>query len=99
MHAAPAFKLPPAGPRDQRVWLTLLALRECDVGGIEPDSGRVFVGDSAGRVKYEVDPADLDELAALGWVDDGRAVDELHLTDKGVYWLARFVRLNGGEWE
>jgi len=94
---AAAHKVPALGPRDPVVWLTLLALHDSDRGAIEPETGDVYVGNTLLKVKYRVDPAHLDELIALGWVDDGKGFDELAVTDRGRYWLARFVRLNGGE--
>lgn len=97
MKTASDHKVPAAGPRDPVVWLTLLALHDSDRGAIDPETGDVYVGNTLLKVRYKVKPAHLDELIACGWVDDTRGHDELCVTDKGRYWLARFVRLNGGE--
>ena len=92
-----AHRVPDTGPRDPVVWLTLLALHESDRGAIDPETGDVWVGNTAEKVKYKVQPAHLDELIACGWVDDTRGHDELFVTTRGRYWLAKFVKLNGGE--
>jgi hypothetical protein len=94
--AANPPKVPAAGPRDPRLYLTALALLDADAGSIDPDTGRLWVGNRRRKVRYEVDPAVLDRLIELGWVDDTRAHDELHLTEAGRYWLARFLKANGG---
>lgn len=94
--ASTSHKVPAVGPRDPVVWLTLLALHDSDRGAIEPETGDVWVGNTAAKVKYRIDPAHLDELISLGWIDDGKGFDELAVTEKGRYWLAKFVKLNGG---
>lgn len=91
------FVLPAAGPRDAEVWLTLVALCRADRGAIDPDTGEVWCGDTAERVRWRLDPDKLDPLIALGWVDDSRAADEIVVTEKGRYWARRFIRLNGGD--
>lgn len=89
-------KLPPAGPRTESTWLTLLGLATCPAGSIDPDTGDVWVYDPAERIKFRVDPADIDVLVSLGWVDDSRGHDRLDVTPAGVYWCRRFIKLNGG---
>lgn len=91
-----ALKVPKSGPADPRVYLVLLSLVDCDRAAIDAETGEVWVGNTADRVRWTIDPAHLDTLIELKWVDDGRAHDELHVTPQGHYWLSRFLKLNGG---
>ncbi len=93
---ATAFKLPPTGPRDVNVWLALFGLATHSHGAIDPETGAVFVVDPERMLKYPLDLACVDELVRLGWVSDAAGHDELKVTEKGVYWSGRFIRLNGG---
>jgi hypothetical protein len=80
-----------------RTMFSLAALDNADGGRFTPE-GRVWVV-VRGQL-WEVLGAELDALAGLGWLDllpdagDGTAA--VRVTEKGRYWLTRWVNRNRG---
>lgn len=92
---ATAYRTPANAPADERLYLTLLVLLDCDQGVIERDSGQLWAIDGRRKVRYALDLGVIDELESLGWIDTASTHDGVSVTAKGRYWLTRFAKLNG----
>jgi hypothetical protein len=89
-------RLPPTGPRDPAVWLTLLALYDADLAAIDDSDDTLWVVNTKTVAPLPIDLAHLDQLETLGWVDLSGGHNELTVTDSGKYWCRRFIKANGG---
>lgn len=87
-----ALRCPASGPQDVRVYLTLAEFERATGGALTPD-GRVVLVNANDRRITEVDLDVLDQLEKQGWVE---SVDTttIRMTDKGRWWLAKFVKAN-----
>lgn len=92
---ATAYRCPPNAPADERLYLTVLVLANCDQGLIERESGQLWAIDVGRRVRYAIDLEVIDELERLGWIDTASTHDGVSVTARGRYWVKRFAKLNG----
>lgn len=89
-----ALRCPASGPQDVRVYLTLAEFERA-AGGALTNDGRVFLLDERGGPLSEIDLAVLDTLENQGWVElaDGQTM-RMTVTQKGRFWLAKFLKAN-----
>lgn len=91
------LKLPAGGPTDPAVYLTLLALMDCPEGCLDPDdSEALWACDPLKRERFRLDLGVIDELTRRGWLDDSQGFDVLAVTERGKWWLGKFLKGNGG---
>lgn len=86
-----------------RLMLTALAMSAAAKGRYSPD-GKQYVTveiDEAQRCEWEILPGEIDELERRGWAEllpprPGAPEDqaEVLLTDRGGYWLGRWLKAN-----
>jgi hypothetical protein len=92
------LKVPPKGPTDAAVYVALLTVLDCDQGTFgDDDPDTLWACDTARRERYPVPLVLVDELVTLGWLDDGQGYDVLAVTERGKWWLGKFLKANGGQ--
>lgn len=88
------YRVPPHGPTDPAVYLHLLAVHDSDRGVIGPD-GDVWACNTMTKTRVELDLTHVDDLLRLGWLESPDH-ETLTITEQGRYWLAKFLKRNGG---
>jgi hypothetical protein len=81
---AKPLKVPPNGPTDPAVFLTMLAVHDCPEGAIDYDDGRtMWACDPVRRERFALDLGVIDDLTRRGWLDDSHGYDVLSVTERG----------------
>lgn len=88
---------------DDRLYLTLAALRNACGGRIDTESGQEYahleVSDTQ-LCAWPLAPGELDRLESWGWIEllppppDKPNAAPVQVTDKGVYWLCKWLKKN-----